>query len=477
MRRNSIVLLLALLLALTVACTNKKSQNPLANVGSKQPDKVLFDRSMDAMKHNRFDVARMTLQTLINTYPDSEYIARAKLAVADSWYAEGGTTAMAQAEIEYKDFRTFFPNMPEAAEAQLKVANIHYQEMEKPDRDFTHAMRAEEEYRALIQEYPDSKLVPLARQRLREVQEVLAEREFEVGRFYYLRLSYPAAIARLKTLVDRYPLYSGADEALFLIGQSYEREIDVVRKNPNTNEAIKSSMIEELTKEAAKAYDEIITRYPAMYRGLDAKARLEALHQPVPRPTRAALEQNKREEASRQESGTLTNMLNGFEKHPDVAKASRVGDPTMVDPDPVTPGDVVRNLTNAGLGLRGDNKLSVQPINGGKVAPNDPAPRSDAGTASVDPSAATPGDQPAPQGPAAAELKPNVADPNELKPNVAPDPTALPPLQQNNELDMSNGTPASASAATSTSSKNTEMADVSSSKKKKKKGLLKLNPF
>ena len=67
MRRNSIFVLLALLLVLTAACTNKKAVNPLANVGSKQPDKVLFDRAMDAMKHNRFDVARMTLQTLINT--------------------------------------------------------------------------------------------------------------------------------------------------------------------------------------------------------------------------------------------------------------------------------------------------------------------------------------------------------------------------------------------------------------------------
>src|ERR1700731_2488555 len=125
MRRNSIFVLLGLLLTLTVACTNKKSVNPLANVSSKQPDKVLFDRAMDAMKHNRFDVARITMQTLINTYPDSEYIARAKLAVADSWYAEGGSTSLAQAEVEYKDFITFFPNMPEAAEAQLKIANIH----------------------------------------------------------------------------------------------------------------------------------------------------------------------------------------------------------------------------------------------------------------------------------------------------------------------------------------------------------------
>ena len=167
-RRIPLFVLLGVLLALTAACTNKKSVNPLANIGSKQPDKVLFDKAMDAMHHNRFDVARLTLQTLINTYPDSEFIARAKLAVGDSWYAEGGAAALAQAEQEYSDFEIFFPNMPEAAEAQLKIANIHYQQMEKADRDYTHAKRAEDEYRKMILQYPDSKLVPEAKQRLME---------------------------------------------------------------------------------------------------------------------------------------------------------------------------------------------------------------------------------------------------------------------------------------------------------------------
>ena len=97
--RIPLLAFLGILLLTTVACTNKKSVNPLSNVGSKQPDKVLFDKAMDAMKHNRFDVARITLQTLINTYPDSEFIARAKLAVGDSWYAEGGAASLAQAEV------------------------------------------------------------------------------------------------------------------------------------------------------------------------------------------------------------------------------------------------------------------------------------------------------------------------------------------------------------------------------------------
>src|SRR5512140_3756139 len=100
MRRFVFALVLALTAAGLAGCHKKNVQNPLANVGSKQPDKVLYDRAMDLMKHARWDQARLVLQTLINTYPDSEFIARAKLSVADSWYHEGGSTALAQAENE-----------------------------------------------------------------------------------------------------------------------------------------------------------------------------------------------------------------------------------------------------------------------------------------------------------------------------------------------------------------------------------------
>src|SRR5215510_3230598 len=148
LRKSLIVFLLAA--PFVVAGCHHKVKNPIANIDSKQPDKVLYDRAMNSMKHGHYTEARTLLETLINTYPDSEYVARAKLAIGDAWYAEGGTAAFAQAESEYKDFITFFPNMPEAAEAQMKIANIHYREMEKADRDPTHARRAEDEYRQMI---------------------------------------------------------------------------------------------------------------------------------------------------------------------------------------------------------------------------------------------------------------------------------------------------------------------------------------
>jgi outer membrane protein assembly factor BamD len=501
-RRVSFIAILATLLLITAACSNKKSVNPLANVGSKQPDKVLFDKAMDAMKHNRFDVARMTLQTLINTYPDSEFIARAKLAVGDSWYAEGGTASLAQAEQEYRDFETFFPNMPEAAEAQLKIANIQYQQMEKSDRDYTHAKRAEDEYRNLIMQYPDNqKLVKEGKRRLLEVQEVLADREFNIGRFYYTRLSYPASIARLRSLVEKYPLYSRVDEALFILGQDYEGQIAQVRSRPTckalneprgcVGEAIKASMISVLAKDAGSAYSQIITRYPLMDREADAKKRLAAIHQPVPRPTKAAVAQNRAEEDSRREASTMDRLMSVVKKGPDVSLASKVGEPTLVDPTPVSANQLAGESMRQAMGLpAGEHGLSVETVSGVTPGANDPAPRSDA------PAPAATGDPFARPSPAAAadpnELKPTApADANALNPTAAPDPNELkpnvdaaaagtlasPPVQVN---EIQQGQAAAGTNAVASSDSSSTLAseqDVSSSKKKKKKGLKKVLSF
>ncbi len=379
-RRVIIAVLLGTMLLAAAGCTNKKVKNPIANIDSKQPDKVLYDRAMDAMKHSKYDVARLSLQTLINTYPDSEYVARAKLAIGDSWYAEGGSAAWTQAESEYKDFQTFFPNMPEAAEAQMKIANIHYKEMEKPDRDYTHAKRAEEEYRQLILQYPDSKQVPEAKERLREVQEVLAEREYLIGHFYYVRESWPAAIARLKTLVDTYPLYSGADDALFELGTAYQREIDVLRASRLT-EKQKGGLMKQYTQQSVDAYSRIITRYPEEPRAADARKKLEAMNVPVPTPTPEAIAQNKKEIESRGKESMYGKMMENFRHAPDTTDAVKVGEPTLVDPKQASAPDFVRNAASTlMIGITGG---VANPAGQAATAGTPPAGTAAAGTAAA----------------------------------------------------------------------------------------------
>ena len=85
-------------LVIATGCGRDPYDNPIAN-NSEQPDKILFDRAIRDIEKHRYDLGRITLQTLINTYPDSEYIAKSKLAIADSWYREGTSHALAQERV------------------------------------------------------------------------------------------------------------------------------------------------------------------------------------------------------------------------------------------------------------------------------------------------------------------------------------------------------------------------------------------
>src|SRR6516164_10627734 len=192
----------------------KKVDKSTDATNTQEPDKQLYDKAMDDLKHGKHEIGRLSLQTLINTYPDSEYLAKAKLAIADSYYKEGGTSNITQAINGYKDFIVFFPFLPEAAYAQAQVAMCHFNEMPKPDRDNAHAKAAEEEFQTFLTKYPKDPLAPEAQQHLREVQEVLAEGQFRIGYYYYIKGDRRAAAGRLAPLVQRYPLYSKSDDAL-----------------------------------------------------------------------------------------------------------------------------------------------------------------------------------------------------------------------------------------------------------------------
>src|SRR5436309_9575929 len=126
------IVLTALSLGLLSSCIHKRYETPITK-NTQQPDKVLFDQAVKDIEHGRYEVARISLNTLMNTYESSEYLAKAKLAIADSWFREGGANGMAQAEAEYKDFILLYPGMEEAAEAQSRVCDTHYKQMDRRD--------------------------------------------------------------------------------------------------------------------------------------------------------------------------------------------------------------------------------------------------------------------------------------------------------------------------------------------------------
>ncbi len=347
-------LILVLIAGFNCSCAYKarKYDNPITK-DTQQPDKVLFDAAIHDLEHGRYEVARLTLNTLMNTYDQSEYMAKAKLALADSWYREGGSHAWAQAEAEYKDFGLFYPMMEEAAEAQEKICEIELKQMDKADRDPTHALRAEAECRTLLTQFPNSKFAPKGQQILREIQEVLAEGEYRVGTFYYGKGVYYSAANRLQGLVDHYPLFSRADRSLWDLGDSYGK------------------LGPKFRNQSADAFSRLVRDYPLSSLAQDAKKRLKEMEKPIPDPDPVSLARQKYEMENHSHPSMFSHFWGVFRSRPDVSMAAKSGQPAMETLRPTTPVTVP---VEAAAGAAGSD-VTASPITGPSALDTQPDAR------------------------------------------------------------------------------------------------------
>jgi outer membrane protein assembly factor BamD len=440
-----------------------------------QPDKILYDKAVDDIKHGRQEVGRLNMQTLINTYPDSEYLAKAKLAIADSYYKEGGTSNLALAVSGYKDFEVFFPFLPEATYAQMQVAMVHYKQMDKPDRDRTHALAAEEEFQVFLQKYPNDPLAPQAQQHLREVQEVLAEGEYRIGYYYYVKGDKRAAAARLLTVTARYPLYSKSDEALWMMGDIFA-----------------SSEHKEV---ASLYYARIVKDYPLSNLAPQAKDKLKASGVPVPQADPNALAWMTAEQNTPKPHTPL------YKKPLDLMKSGPTGElqasathgapnmqpqsDTLSGGDLLTPGG--KQTTGAGTpgtgivatvvpGTAGTTE-TAETVGGSEST----APTANDGTASVAATSEPPKDAGTELTPAA--VAPTAAAPATATPSTATNDEAAknPPAAGATETETKSDTTAPGTAPAADAAKTGDSQNSDDSKKesssKKKKGLRKLVPW
>ena len=333
----------------------EKKYNPLVGKDADLPDKQLYDKALTEEKKGHFDVARLDLQTLLNTYPDSQYLMRAKLAVANSWFSEAGSAGLAQAEQEYGDFITFFPNAPEAAEAQMRMGDIYLKQMDVPDRDYSKALKAEQQYRIMLKSYPDAPAAvhKEAAQKLRDVEEVLAQREFDLGQFYGLHNNYPAAIARYQTVIDTYPLFSHMDDALIGVGDAYEAEAKLIRAQPVCaqgqkggcmTEGAKSKLEQEYDSKAAAEYREVVLNHAAAPHVEDAKERLQTMNLPLPTPTAAQVAASDALEGSRAQYTMRKRLELLMVRKPDTVSAAQIGAPPLDDPQPTVAPTIVKSI-------------------------------------------------------------------------------------------------------------------------------------
>jgi outer membrane assembly lipoprotein YfiO len=249
-------------------------------IGSVSPgrDRELFIVATREVRKRNYDVGRLLFQTIITTYPDSPYLPMSKLAVGDSFFVEGSTSALIQAIASYNDWLTFFPTHPLADRVVLKIAEAEMRQIGLPDRDATHAKRAETRLKALMDRYPNSILKPAAVERLRQVQDNLGLHNLYVANYYYVlavdqkKGGLKGSQSRYREILDKYPSFCFMDEALYKLAVTY--------------------LVEEETDQAARYFQKIISDYPNSEYIAKSKEQLELMGATIPatNPERANTE-------------------------------------------------------------------------------------------------------------------------------------------------------------------------------------------
>ncbi len=123
-------------------------------------------------------------------------------------------------------------------------------------------------------------------------------------------------------MVDQYPLFSQADEALWMMADSYNR------------------MGDRFEDKEAAAYTRIVKDYPLSPHADAAKDKLTAMKRPVPEADPVAYARMKYELENRSKSKFYTNALDMFKRSPDTRLAAKAGTPAMTSLRPTIPASV-----------------------------------------------------------------------------------------------------------------------------------------
>ena len=148
---------------------------------------------------------------------------RLRLALADATYYQGTDIAFIDARSLYLDFVTLYADHPSAPYAQFQAGMCSLAQVNHPSKDQSQTLQAIGTLSVVERRFPASPFAGAARLMRKKAESNLAEHEFLIGRFYFKKKAYLAAIERFRRVLDLYPAYFEKEKLYFYLGQALAR--------------------------------------------------------------------------------------------------------------------------------------------------------------------------------------------------------------------------------------------------------------
>ena len=215
-KRTALLLATAALALPVASCAGKKAKSDTAYVA--RDVNTLYSLAKKSADQGNYADAAKLFDEVERQHPYSVWARRAQMMSAFSYY-------MAQ---QYSDsisssqrFLTIHPGNSDAPYANYLIAMSYYQQIADVTRDQKITQQASDAFGELIRRYPASRYATDARLKLDLINDHLAGKEMEVGRYYERSSNWLAASLRFRTVIDKYQTTSHTPEALERLVECY----------------------------------------------------------------------------------------------------------------------------------------------------------------------------------------------------------------------------------------------------------------
>ena len=161
-----------------------------------------YEEGVRLLEKKKYERSAEAFRKYKEEFPLSTYTPLAELRLADSLYFDKN---YAEAIVQYEEFKKLHPTHPEIPFAIYQVGMCYLQQMRSVDRDQTVTEKALEQFRYVVENFPQSKYASDAATKMQLCQRQLAEQEFNIGHFYYRMGHYKAALGRFEEVLRKYP--------------------------------------------------------------------------------------------------------------------------------------------------------------------------------------------------------------------------------------------------------------------------------
>jgi outer membrane protein assembly factor BamD len=214
--RSFLLLLAAAVVIPASGCARNKTGSDTAYIA--RDVNTLYALAKERLDKQRYQEAAVIFDEVERQHPYSVWARRAQMMSAFSYYmAQKYPEAVSSAQ----RFLTIHPGNKDAPYAHYLIAMSHYQQIEDVTRDQATTQLAANAFGELMRRYPDSRYASDARLKLDLINDHLAGKEMEIGRFYQRSGKWLAATIRFREVVEKYQTTNHTPEALERLVECY----------------------------------------------------------------------------------------------------------------------------------------------------------------------------------------------------------------------------------------------------------------